>query len=248
MDLTGRVALVTGGGTGLGREISLALAEAGCDVAINYSRSEREAHETAETVAGHGRRARVVRADVSDDAAVRRMVEEVVGELGGLDVLVNNAGTTRYAPLRDLEAVTDEAWDRLLAVNLKGPFFCARAAAPHLRARGHGKIVNTASNSAFRPSGSSIAYMASKAGLVMLTKCLAQALAPEIQVNAIAPGWLETRWAEMHLPPDARARMLSQGAVAPVDLGDVAQAVVFLARTDSVTGQTMIIDRGQTLL
>jgi 3-oxoacyl-[acyl-carrier protein] reductase len=248
MDLTGRVALVTGGGTGLGRAISLALAEAGCDVAINYSRSEQEAHETAETVATHGRRAHVVRADVSDDAAVHRMVEEVVGEMGGLDVLVNNAGTTRYAPLRDLDAVTEDAWDRLLAVNLKGPFFCARAAAPHLRARGHGKIVNTASNSAFRPSGSSIAYMTSKAGLVMLTKCLAQALAPEIQVNAVAPGWLETRWAEVHLPPDARARMLSQGAVPPADLGDVAQAVVFLARTDSVTGQTLIIDRGQTLL
>jgi 3-oxoacyl-[acyl-carrier protein] reductase len=248
VDLTGRVALVTGGGTGLGREISLALSEAGCDVAINFSRSEREAHETAEAVSRTGRRVQVVRADVSDDAAARHMVGEVVSELGGLDVLVNNAGITRYAPLQDLEAITEEAWDRLLAVNLKGPFFCARAAASHLRARGHGKIVNTATNSAFRPSGSSIAYMCSKAGLVMLTKCLAQALAPDIQVNAVAPGWLETRWAEMYLPPDARTRLLSQSSIPPAALGDVAQAVVFLARTDSITGQTLIIDRGQTML
>ena len=248
MALGGRVALVTGGGTGLGREVSLALAVAGCDVAVNYSRSEREARETAEAVRGLGRRSTVVGADVADDAAVRRMVEAVVGELGGLDVLVNNAGTTRYVPLADLEAVTDEAWDRILAVNLKGPFYCARAATPHLRASGRGKVVNTASNSAFRPSGSSIPYMASKAGLVMLTKALAEALAPEVQVNAVAPGWLETRWLERHLPPEAHARALSGGGPPPANLVEVAGAVVFLAETDSMTGQTLIIDRGQTLL
>jgi 3-oxoacyl-[acyl-carrier protein] reductase len=248
MALGGRVALVTGGGTGLGREVSLALAAAGCDVAVNYSRSEQEARETAEAVRGLGRRSTIVGADVADDAAVRRMVEAVVGELGRLDVLVNNAGTTRYVPLADLEAVTDEAWDRILAVNLKGPFYCARAATPHLRASGRGKIVNTASNSAFRPSGSSIPYMVSKAGLVMLTKALAEALAPEVQVNAVAPGWLETRWLERHLPPEAQARVLSGGGPPPADLGEVARAVVFLAETDSMTGQTLIIDRGQTLL
>ena len=248
MALGGRVALVTGGGTGLGREVSLALAAAGCDVAVNYSRSEQEARETAEAVRGLGRRSTIVGADVADDAAVRRMVGAVVGELGRLDVLVNNAGTTRYVPLADLEAVTDEAWDRILAVNLKGPFHCARAATPHLRASGRGKIVNTASNSAFRPSGSSIPYMASKAGLVMLTKALAEVLAPEVQVNAVAPGWLETRWLERHLPPEARARVLSGGGPPPADLGEVARAVVFLAETDSMTGQTLIIDRGQTLL
>jgi NAD(P)-dependent dehydrogenase (short-subunit alcohol dehydrogenase family) len=164
MALGGRVALVTGGGTGLGREVSLALAAAGCDVAVSYSRSEREARETAEAVRGLGRRSTIVGA------------------------------------------------------------------------------------SAFRPSGSSIPYIASKAGLVMLTKALAEALAPEVQVNAVAPGWLETRWLERHLPPEARARALSGGGPPPADLGEVARAVVFLAETDSMTGQTLIIDRGQTLL
>jgi len=248
MELEGRAALVTGGGTGLGRVISLALARAGCDVAVNYSRSAREAQETVAAVEELGRRGLAVQADVANDAAVRRMVAETVERLGGLDVLVNNAGTTRYAPLADLEALTDDVWERVLAVNLKGPFLCARAAAPHLRARGHGKIVNTASNSAFRPTGSSIPYMVSKAGLVMLTKCLARALEPDIQVNAVAPGWLETRWAEVHLPPDVRAAVLTHAAYPPVDLEEVARAVVLFATSDSISGQTLIIDRGQTLL
>jgi 3-oxoacyl-[acyl-carrier protein] reductase len=247
--LDGRVALVTGGGTGIGRATSLALAEAGCDVAINYSRSEREANETAEAARGLGRRACVVQADVSDEAAVRRMVETVADGLGGLDVLVNNAGTTRYAPLTDLDAITDEHWESIFAVNLRGPFYCARAALPHLRRSGRGKIVNTVSNSAFRPTGSSIPYMSSKAALVMLTRSLARALAPQVQVNAIAPGWLtETRWAERHLPPEAAAAVYAQaGSGATAALEDIAQTVVFLASTDSITGEVVIIDRGQNL-
>jgi 3-oxoacyl-[acyl-carrier protein] reductase len=247
-DLNGRIALVTGGGTGLGRAVSLALAKAGFRVAVNYAHSEQEAEETAASIRSAGGAAIAVRADVADDAQVREMMTTVTQTLGGLDILVNNAGTTRYTPLADLEAVTDEAWDRILAVNLKGPFYCARAAAPYLRAGGRGKIINTASTSAFRPAGSSIPYMASKAGLVMLTKCLAQALAPEVQVNAVAPGWLITRWVDVHLPPEERSRVLENPAAPPADLDDVAGAVVFLAQTDSITGQTLIIDRGRTLL
>jgi 3-oxoacyl-[acyl-carrier protein] reductase len=238
---------VTGGGTGLGRAIGLALAEAGCDLAINYSRSEQEARETAGELERLGRRALVVQADVADDASARRMVAAVADHFGQLDVLVNNAATTFYAPLADLEVLTDEIWDRILAVNLKGPFHCARAAAPHLRRSGQGKIVNVASNSAFRPTGSGIPYMASKAGLVMLTKALAVALAPDIQVNAVAPGWLATRWPEVHLPPELAARVLA-GEVQPLtDLADVVRAVLLLVSADSINGETILIDRGSSL-
>lgn len=248
MALTDRVALVSGGGTGLGRAIGLALAEAGCHVAVNYSRSQSEAEETAAAVREKGRRAMTVQADVSDDGAARGMVERVVGELGGLDILVNNAGTTRYAPLTDLEALTTEVWDSILGTNLKGPFFCARAAAPHLKKSGRGKVINTASSSAFQPTGSSIAYMCSKAGLVMLTKALARALAPEVQVNGIAPGWLaDTRWVDVHIPPDVKERIFANASAPPAGVEECARVAIMLAETDAISGQTIIIDRGVTM-
>jgi 3-oxoacyl-[acyl-carrier protein] reductase len=239
------VALVTGGGTGLGRAISQALAADAFDVAINYSKSRQEAEETAGAVENLGRQALAIQADVADDTAVRRMMATVESELGGLDVLVNSAGTTRYAALDDLDALDDEVWERIFAVNLRGPFYRARAAAPLLRRGGRGKIVNTASNSAFRPTGSSIPYMTSKAALVMLTRCLARALGPAIQVNGVAPGVLATRWVEQHLPPEVRKRWFANST--PASFEDVARAVVFLANTDSVTGQTIVIDRGDDL-
>jgi 3-oxoacyl-[acyl-carrier protein] reductase len=223
----------------------LALAEEGCDVAINYSRSQQEAEMVAEEIQERGRRALPVQADVSDDAAVRRMIDEIASTLGGLDILINNAGITRYVPLEDLEGVTNELWDRVLAVNLRGPFCCVRAALPYLRRSGRGKVINTASNSAFRAMGSSIPYMISKAGLVTLTQVLAKALAPHVQVNAIAPGWLETTWGEHYLPSDVRQK--AQQRATPASLEDVATSVVYLATTDSVTGETIIIDRGDSL-
>jgi 3-oxoacyl-[acyl-carrier protein] reductase len=238
-----KVVLVTGAGGGLGRAISVAFAVAGYDVAVNYGHAESDAQTTADAVRAAGAQAHVVQADVADDAAVRRMVDQIVAELGGLDCLVNNAGTTQYIPLADLEAVTEDAWDRLLAVNLKGPFFCARAAIPHLRER-QGSVVNVASNSAFRPTGSSIPYMASKAGLVMLTRCLAQALAPEVRANAVAPGWLMTPWVDKYVPPDRRALMFTDGAPPPGNVDDVARTVLYLAETPTINGQTIVIDRG----
>jgi 3-oxoacyl-[acyl-carrier protein] reductase len=194
MELQGKAALVTGGGTGLGRAISLALARQGMAVAVNYSRSEAEAHATAAELQELGAQALTVQADVRDEAAVRVMVARLVAEFGRLDLLVNNAGVTRYIPLQDLQAVRSEDFDRILAVNVKGAFLCAQAAAPHLKAHGRGKIVNVASNSAFVPRGSSLPYIVSKAALVMLTTCLAKALAPTVQVNAVCPGSLATRW------------------------------------------------------
>jgi 3-oxoacyl-[acyl-carrier protein] reductase len=241
-----RTVLVTGAGGGLGRVISVTFARAGYDVAVNYGHSRSDAETTAEAVRTCGTRAHVVHADVSDDSAVRAMLAEVVETLGGLDVLVNNAGTTRYIPLTDLDAVDDEVWDRLQAVNLKGPFYCARAAAPHLRKR-RGSIVNVTSNSAFRPTGSSIPYMASKAGLVILTRCLAQALGPEVRTNAVAPGWLDTPWFDKYMPAEARAVVSAPGFPPPADLGDIARTVLLLAETPSINGQTLAIDRGQVM-
>jgi 3-oxoacyl-[acyl-carrier protein] reductase len=243
--LDGRVALVTGGGTGLGRAVSLALAREGCSVAINYAHSESEARATCQETEALGGRALTVCADVTDDTAVRAMVEHTVATFGGLDILVNNAGTTRFASLEDLDSLTDDLWREILDVNLVGAFRCVRAAAPYLKQSGKGKIVNTASASAFRPVGSSIPYMASKAGLVSLTRSLARALAPDVQVNAVAPGWLDTRWLERYLPSDVRERVLAHGPTADVD--EVARAVVMLASTDSISGDVIIIDRGQSL-
>ncbi len=241
-----RAVLVTGGGGGLGRVISVAFANAGYAVAVNYAHSLADANATAEAVRACGHQALVVQADVADDHAVRAMLANVVANFGGLDVLVNNAGTTRFIKLPDLDAVGDDDWDRLLSVNLKGPFYCARAAAPHLRER-RGCIVNVSSNSAFRPTGSSIPYMTSKAGLVMLTRCLAQALAPEVRTNAVAPGWLDTPWVDKYVPAENKAIMFAEGAPPPADLEDIARAVLMLAEAASINGQTLVVDRGQLM-
>ena len=163
MDLMGRVAIVTGGGTGLGKAIAVALAREGVAVAVNYARSETEARETAREIVAHGGRAIPVKADVSDPRAVEHMCERVATELGAVDVLVNNAGITRYVPMRDLDELRAEDFDRILAVNVKGAFLCAQAAARQMREQGRGKIVSVSSNSAFVNDGSSIPYIVSKA-------------------------------------------------------------------------------------
>jgi 3-oxoacyl-[acyl-carrier protein] reductase len=215
-------------------------------VAVNYAHSFEDANMTAAAVRACGRQAHLVQADVSDDRGVRAMVAEVVATFGGLDVLINNAGTTQYIALADLNAISDDLWDRVLGVNLKGPFYCARAAAPHLRQK-RGSIVNVASNSAFRPTGSSIPYMTSKAGLVMLTRCLAQALSPDVRTNAVAPGWLDTPWVDKYVPTELRSSIYAEGAPPPADLDDIARAVLTFAETPSINGQTLVIDRGQVM-
>ncbi len=189
----------------------------------------------------------IVRADVTDTRAVQAAVAQVVGEFGRLDILVNNAGVTRDVPLADLEAVQDEDVARILAVNVTGGFLCARAAAPHLRAGGAGRILSIASNSAFGGTGSSIPYVVSKAGLVTLTRCVARALGSTIRVNALAPGWLATRWLERYFPPEERRRILEDPTTRPVALDDVADAAIELIRNDAITGQILVVDGGETL-
>lgn len=247
MDLRKHVALVTGGGTGVGRAISLALADAGCRLAIGFLHSEESALATAQQIRERGGEAVTFKADVASNPQVRRMMASVVGHFGGLHILVNNAATTSYASLTDLDAVSDEMWEAIWSVNVQGAFQCTRAAAPHLHESRAGKVVNIASSSAFRPSGSSIPYLTSKAALVMLTKTMARVLGPEIQVNAVAPGRMDTRWAR-HLPPAVREQIQSAPESPPVPVEDVARAVVFLCQTNSITGQSIVIDWGLTLL
>src|SRR5947208_1649823 len=180
MDLAGRVAIVTGGGTGIGRATCMRLAKAGAKaVVINYSRSADDAESTAEEVRSLGSEAVPHQANIADEGMVKAMVASTVERYARLDVLVNNAGTTHFIPHPDLEALTDEVWNDILSVNLKGTFFCCRAAAPELK-KANGAIVNIASIAAHRASGSSIAYAVSKAGVVQLTRALALALAPEV--------------------------------------------------------------------
>ncbi|HUZ86446.1 MAG TPA: SDR family oxidoreductase [Candidatus Baltobacterales bacterium] len=253
MDLGGRVAIVTGGGTGIGRAVSIRLARSGAKaVLVNYSRSAKDAEATAQELEALGVEAVAHQADIADEKAVRRMVTACVERFGALDLLVNNAGTTRFIPHSDLDALTDEVWDEILSVNLKGTFYCCRAAAPELR-KSSGAIVNVASISAYRATGSSIAYAVSKAGLVQLTRALALSLAPEVRVNSVSPGLVSTRWFRSRFGDDAAlaqeesfARATPLRRIASSD--DVARAVVALLENDLITGQDLVVDGGKNVL
>jgi 3-oxoacyl-[acyl-carrier protein] reductase len=250
MRLNGKVALVTGGATGIGRATVLALAREGAAVAVNYSKSETEARDTARLAEQAGARALPVKADVTREAEVRAMVERVAGELGGLDCLVNNAGWTQRVPHRQLDDLTDEIWERVLATNLRGAFYCVRAAVPHMERRGGGAIVNITSVATATGTGSSMAYAASKAGLDTLTKSLARALAPSrIRVNAVAPGLLGTGFGGGFITADF---LQQTGRITPIGrpatAEEAADAVVFLLANPAMTGYTTIVDGGLTAL
>jgi len=253
MDVDGRAALVTGGGTGVGRATALSLAERGCSVAVNYSRSRAEAEETAELARAKGVRAVALQADVADDTACRALVAGAVRELGRLDVLVQSAGTTSFIPHAKLDDVGDSDWERILAVNLRGPFQCARAARGAIDASGGGEIVNVSSVAGIAGVGSSIPYCASKAALNLLTVMLARVMAPTIRVNAVAPGFVTSRWFRAGLG-DAAYEAIKKGAEQRSPLHavctpeDVSAAILGLVTgSDLVTGQVLVIDGGMTI-
>ena len=246
-DLSEKAALVTGGGTGVGRATSLQLAKRGFDVAINYSRSHDDAEQTARDVRELGRRAMVVPCDVSSDRQAVSMIEAVRSEFGRLHVLVNNAGTTYFVEHTNLDAMTEEKWDHILAVNLKGAFFVSRAAIPLLGESGGGAIVNVASTDGVAGAGSSIAYAASKGGLITMTKSLAKAFAPDIRVNAVCPGVIISRWLGDHqdmIDKAVEGTPLQRASTTD----DVADVVTFLAcDAGMMTGQALVVDGGRTM-
>jgi 3-oxoacyl-[acyl-carrier protein] reductase len=248
MKLAGKVALVTGGATGMGRAIAELFAAEGARVAVNYRASADEAEAVAAGIRDAGGEAVAIQASVADEADVRRMVHEIDERWGRLDVLVNNAGWSRVTPHADLDALTDEIWDRTLDTNLRGAFYCVRQCVPIMRRHGGGAIVNNTSSSAWHAAGSSIVYSASKAALGNMTKSLARALAPDIRVNAFAPGMVHTRfagWPEEAFEKAKHTTPLERIASAE----EVAKVALFLAAdATATTGTTILVDGGRTEL
>src|ERR1700688_3049643 len=242
------VALITGAATGIGRAAAVALAEAGYDVAINYSRSEQAARETSALAQAKGAKTLLFKCDVSDDPSVRKMLAAVEQEFGRLDALVNNAGTTTAVKPQEFEAMTAEEWDRVFAVNVRGMFQVTRAAAPLLKAA-RGSVVNTASIVGLRPGPQPLPYAASKAAVVNLTKLLALNLAPNVRVNAVAPGWMEGDWMKRMLADRYDDLMARRAKSTPLrrcaTSQDVAEVIVNLITSNRlVNGEVLVVDGG----
>jgi 3-oxoacyl-[acyl-carrier protein] reductase len=244
---TEKVALVTGGGTGVGRATVLQLARRGYAVAVNYSRSQQDAEQTVRDARDLGASALALAGNVAQDTEVRAMVAQCRATWGRLDVVVNNAGTTHFIDHVNLEAVTDQVWDEILSVNLKGAFQVCRAAIPLLRESGGGAIVNVASVAGVSGAGSSIPYAASKGALITLTKSLAKAFAPDIRVNAVCPGVIISRWLADHQEMiDSALKVTPLGKASSTD--DIADVITFLAcDAQNMTGQALVIDGGRTI-
>jgi 3-oxoacyl-[acyl-carrier protein] reductase len=246
MELKGAVAVVTGGNGGLGQRICIALARAGCDIVVVYARSQQSADAVAKTLQGVGVRAEAMPCDVTDPSQVQLLVARVLDKFGRIDILVNDAAYNKWIPFGDLDALAYEEWQKILAVNLTGPMLLIKAVAPAMRRQGNGRIVNISSIAGLAPSGSSIPYAVSKAGLIHLTRCMAVGLAPTILVNCVAPGYLEGTRATANLAPEYMKRAVDSSVLKrAADKDDVAKQVVALCETDSITGQTLAIDAGR---
>jgi len=243
------VALITGAATGIGRSAAVALAKNGYDVVVNFSRSEYAAKLTAQQCEAAGARALLQRCDVSDDGAVRAMLAAAEKEFGRLDVLINNAGTTVDVEPKNLEGMNVEDWNRVFNVNVLGLFLVTRAAAPLLKKSPNGCIVNTCSIAGLRPSAQPLPYAASKAAVANLTKTLANALGPEIRVNAVAPGWIEGDWMKRTLAENYQGLMARRAKSTPLQRccteDDVADSMLSLILHNRfVTGEIIIVDGG----
>jgi 3-oxoacyl-[acyl-carrier protein] reductase len=249
-DLTGKAALVTGAASGIGLATVELFARRGAKVALNHLPDDARGPAVVERLRAEGHDVIAAPGDVSKPGACERMVGDAIQKLGRLDYLANNAGTPNtQEPIQpsDMDKLTEEFWSAILNTNLIGPFRCTHAAASALRASGGG-VCNTASVAGRNMAGSSMAYGASKAGLINLTKNLARALAPQARVNAVAPGFVETEWTSLW--PEQRRRgsiertLLKRACTA----SDIAGAIVFLCADNSmITAQTLVVDGGYSL-
>ncbi len=239
MDVSGRVALVTGAAHRVGRALSVALAEAGMRVAIHYNSATAEAEAVVDELRARGRECRAYRADLGDGAAPQSLIASVTHDFGGLDVLVNSAAVMHRTPMGD---ITVAEWDAMFALNLRAPFFLAQAALPWLRSS-KGCVVNLADLAAFETWPEYIPHGISKAGVVQMTRALARAFAPDVRVNAIAPGavLLPDNWDDA-----TRAHFASTTPLRRIGSpGDVVEAMLYLLRADYVTGDTLLVDGGR---
>lgn len=245
-----KVAIVTGSAAGVGAAAAILLAERGCNVVVNYTRSKAEAEETAAACRARGAEAIVYQADVADDDACRAMVKAAAEQWGRIDYLINNAARTKFNPFPKLDGVSKQDFLDIYAVNVVGAYQMVRAVTPYMKKQGKGAIVNDSSIGGVTGIGSSIPYAASKAALNLMTKSLAHVLAPEIRINAVVPGMIQTRWLKGGLGDDQYEAMLrTQGALLPLKrvatAEDIAKVLVwFLTDADLITGETLIVDSG----
>ena len=249
-DLTGKAALVTGASRGLGQAMALALAEAGCDLAVN-ARSADSLAEVSKKIQRLGRKAVPVAGDVSEEAQVEQVIAAAVKAFGRIDILVNNAGVWEGSYLVRLKK---EDWDRVLKVNMTGAYLVAKAAGKVMLKQRSGKIINISSISGFKPFQQSMAYAATKAAVIQMTKVIAMELGPAgIRVNAIAPGFFDTDMTQRYQEPDATATLEAYTAKIPLrkrgQPEDLSGLIIFLASaaSDHITGQTIVIDGGESL-
>ncbi len=252
MDFKDKVVVVTGASAGMGRETAKRFGAAGAKVVVNYASAEKEADATVDAIRKAGGTAIACKADVSQQADAERLIAAAVKEYGRIDILINNAGVTRFIPFDDLDAASPEVWQKLYSINVIGSFNCARAAAKEMKKVGGGVIVNLASISGHRAAGSSIPYSVSKAAVLQMTRCLAIALAPDIRVCSVSPGYIEdTRWnagrenfdAGKAAENAAQHTLLKRTGTA----AEVADAVLYIASDQAryCTGNDLLVDGGR---
>ena len=251
-DLTGKVAIVTGSATGIGAAVAIGLAKRGASIVVNYTKSETEARDTVAAVEQASAKALMVQGDVASDDDCRKLAKAAMDSWGRIDILVNNAGTTKFVTNHaDLDGLTAEDFAKIYAVNVIGPFQMVRACIEPLRAHRSGSVVNVSSIAGVAGIGSSVAYAASKGALNTMTLSLARALAPEVRVNAVCPGFVDTNWFVKQFGPEAAERIAEAEGKRNLlqrvaDGEEIAKTVMFFAGPESanITGETLLTDGG----